>query len=218
LPSSSFCSSEIYQRLSIELGILRYLFDWRTPKPAPGEQLFRYDRGSAVIAWTLVGASIVEAGALHVVLILVFKGGFTWIVIALGEVSVLYLVALANSLRVLPIVVSPAGVRLRAGVAMDIWIPLAAIRSITQQPPIRRPAQEGVFRGCVLAYPTLVVDVAPPLLVKPPFRKPHPASRIGLCPDDAPALLAAVGALRDAATARERRLGETDELSPRPVK
>ena len=118
------------------------------------------------------------------------KGSLVLLVVsALGLV---YLIALINSLGRLPILVMDDGVRVRSGLLLDQWLPLAQVAgvSVVADPGDRK--RPDLLRASLLAYPNTLVQLVRPLSVRGRGGQSRTITTVALRPDDAAGFAAAV--------------------------
>lgn len=175
------------------MGMLRYALDWRLRPDVPaGTQAFPYHRNIQPMLWALLFACLVELVAAHVLVGLFFGARAAWAVFALSLIGLVYVVGLMRSLSKLPLLVSPEGVRVRAGTLIDAWLPLdriAGAACVINCGDTKRP---GFLKAALMAYPNVVLDIAPPVAVRRANGRVVEVTAVGLHPDDGQAFIAAI--------------------------
>lgn len=173
-----------------ELAFLWYAVAWTArPEIPAGATAFTHHRAAAPILWIVIALSVVEIGLVHL-LVASLNPTVGALVLVLSVLSLVWLLGLANALAKRPLLVSDAGVRLRLGLLLDLWMPrdaIASVHAVTDAGDLRRP---GFLKAALIAYPDTVIELARPLAVRR-----RPIATIALRPDDGPAFRAAVEAL-----------------------
>lgn len=106
------------------------LLAWATRRPLPlrpGESAFPYSAAAAPLIWVFAGMSAVEIPIIHFVIPWLF-----WRVVALiaGAWGVLWMVGYAAAVYRHPHLLSADELRIRAGLSVDLPIPLEAIAAV----------------------------------------------------------------------------------------
>ena len=185
---------------SSELRILKFAVDWGAAPDVPaGAAAFTYHRTMTPMLWALIVAGLLELSLTHLVLALVLRlPMLAWTVFGITAFGLVWLIGLVNSLGKLPILVTAHGVRIRAGLLIDQWLPLdqiAEVRTALDCGDLKRP---GFLKASLLAYPNTLITLASPVIVSLPFKAPRDVSVIGLHPDDADGFVAAIAASKRA--------------------
>jgi len=139
----------------------------------------------------LAGTSLVEAAVVHVVLA-VRHPSAAWLVTLVSVAGAAWCLALARSLARSPLVVTPEGVRLRAGSLKTVDIPIDAI--VEARPPKRRPDRRvpGYVGLVLFGAPTVIVRTSRPIETRGPWRIRRAGTIFGVAPDDPAAFMSAV--------------------------
>jgi hypothetical protein len=180
------------------------LFRWILRRPAPvpaGSTLFHYSGAVKMILVALLFVSAIEIPILHWML--------PWepvrvASLIIGFYGLFWMVGLLATMRVHPHVVSPAGLRIRNSITLDLLIDWADITVVRVRPRSLPPGgqtqvENGVLSLGMAGGTTVDVVLARPLVV--PVRKTRgaPVTEIRFHADDADGLVAAAGAVPRAA-------------------
>ncbi len=138
----------------------------------------------------LAGTSLVEAAAIHLVLVARHPIA-AWIVTAASAGGAAWCGATARSLAGHPLLVRPDGLLLRAGSLWTVEIPANAIVEV--RPPKRRPDRRvSGYVGLVLfGAPTVIVKTSRPIAARGPAGLTRAGTIFGVAPDDAEGFVAA---------------------------
>ena len=168
---------------------------WARPDRPQGAQAFSYHRNMQVLLWMLLAVSALEIGVTLVALRLMSPriGG---IVSALSAIGVVYLLGLINAFAKLPLLVTPRGVRVRAGLLVDQWVGFEEMAEVRLVQDCGDPKRPGFLKASALAYPNTLIELVRPRTVRTLFRAKPDILTIGLHPDDAPAFVDAVRAAK----------------------
>lgn len=162
--ASQLLPDRIVRLAAAELRILRLaLFSWRAAPDIPaGCQAFGYHRHLAPQMWALLAIIAIEAGGEHI-LIRHWSAMAGTVLAVLGDVGLVYMIGLVKSLRLRPILLTPEGLRIRAGYLIDRLVPYEQIAGL-------RPAFTGEdvrahtnWNMGLLAWPNVMLDLKVPL-------------------------------------------------------
>lgn len=168
-----------------ELALLHLaLFRWGGPADIPpGCRGFAYHRHLAPMCATLLVLSAIEVAVYHLLLGHWSRTAAVALFVA-SDVGFLYLVGLIKSFRLRPILLTPQGVRVRAGLLIDRLVPYDAIAKIEtgfQSAQIRCPM---TLNAALLAWPNILLTLKAPLPRRPLLRRKPPIDRIAFRLDD----------------------------------
>lgn len=139
------------------------LFTWRAAPHVPaGCQGFGYHRHLAPQMWALLALVVIEAMAEHI-LIAHWSPHVGFVLAVVGDVSVVYMIGLVKSLRLLPVLLTQEGVRVRAGMMIDRFIPydqIAGVRSALSGEDVRAAT---TWSMGLLAWPNVMIDLKVPI-------------------------------------------------------
>jgi hypothetical protein len=139
------------------------LCSWRAAPDIPaGCQGFGYHRHLAPQMWALLAITAIEAGSEHA-LIRHWSAVAGTILAVLGDLGLVYMIGLVKSLRLKPGLLTPDGLRIRAGCLIDRLVPYKQIAGL-------RPAFAGGdirantnWNMELLAWPNVMLDLKVPL-------------------------------------------------------
>jgi hypothetical protein len=175
------------------LSALGHAFAWGRPPDIPsGALAFSYHRGLQPVLWALLIASLLETAVLHLLLARLWSVTGSLVLLALSLAGLIYLIGFIRSLGRLPILVTDAGVRVRAGLLIDQWLSLDDI--VTAQ-VVADPGdlkRTGLLKASLLAYPNVLIQLSRPLSVGGRGGHCRAVTTVALRPDDGPGLAAAV--------------------------
>ncbi|WP_294235904.1 hypothetical protein [uncultured Sphingomonas sp.] len=164
------------------------LFRWGGAPDIPaGTQGFAYHRHLQPMMIALLLLSCIEIGVTHL-LVAHWSRTVALILFVVSDVSLLYLIGLIKSLRLAPVLLTPAGVRVRAGILVDRTIPYDMITAVDAHPDgdmVRAPDSWNV---ALLAWPNLLLRLDPPLPPRSRWRR-DPVRAIALRLDEPGAFL-----------------------------
>ena len=124
--------------LTYERGVWLSLYRWvfRRPDPAGPGARFGYSAMTTPVMFAFIGVSIVEIPILHFLL--------PWrtvqiIAFVLSFWGLLWMVGFLGAIRVHPHVVSAAGIRVRSGFTVDVFLPWSAVAEVrTRNRPLEK--------------------------------------------------------------------------------
>jgi hypothetical protein len=189
---AEFIPPRIAAPAAAELEVLRYAIGWRMKPDVPaGARAFAYHRTLRPIFWTLVFVSVMEIGLTHLLVALAAPKA-AWLVIALSEFGLVYLLGMGNALARRPILLTDTHLHIRTGLLIEARLPLdriVAVRQVLDAGDLRRP---GFLKASLLAYPNVLVELTEPTAVTVAFKPTRQVTTLGLHPDDAAAFVAAL--------------------------
>lgn len=187
-------------RLAVgELNILRYVVPWKLPVDVPdGSAGFSYHRHLQPMFWAFLSLALIEIAVLHL-LVSRWNATAAWILFIVSDISVLYLIGLINSLRKLPILVQSAGVRVRAGLLIDQWVPIDDIAAVNGAIDDMVRERKAMLKASLLSHPSLYIHLKRPAAIRNPIRGMLMIEAIGVHPDEPAEFMRAVAAARDQA-------------------
>ena len=187
---SFFVSPMLARFASAEATVIRFAFAVRYRPHIPvGATGFSYHRnGVLVLIWTVVALSCVEAFMTHV-LISRWNGAVALALTLLVELSVVYLLGIANSLHRLPILIDANSVRLRMGVLIDHRVELSDIESVEM---IRGPDHSPGLRLSGLSSPNVQLVLKRPAAIRRLLKPGQASGRLDIYVDDAAGFCEAV--------------------------
>lgn len=173
------------------------LFRWRAAPDIPaGTQGFAYHRHLQPMMIALLVISGIEITVTHL-LVAHWSRTAAMVMFVISDVSLLYLIGLIKSLRLSPVLLTPAGVRLRAGLLVDRTIPYAAIAAVTANPDGETVRAPGSWNIALLAWPNMLIRLSEPLPPSSRWRR-DPVRAVALRLDEPGPFLDALRARLDA--------------------
>lgn len=161
-----------------------------------------YHRQMRPIILVFVSLAFLEASVAHL-LLMNARPAVRWVIFAIDDIGILYLLALAGSLSKLPILVSRDGVLFRAGIFMQMYAPrehISAVKSDISGSDVR---QKGTLKMSLMSFPNMLVTLSEPGIVTLPLKGAKSIERVALHPDEPAVLLSALrGFLPEPAAAR----------------
>lgn len=173
------------------------LFRWRAAPDIPaGTQGFAYHRHLQPMMIALLVISGIEITVTHL-LVAHWSRTAAMVMFVISDVSLLYLIGLIKSLRLSPVLLTPAGVRLRAGLLVDRTIPYATIAAVTANPDGETVRAPGSWNIALLAWPNMLIRLSEPLPPSSRWRR-DPVRAVALRLDEPGPFLDALRARLDA--------------------
>ncbi len=160
------------------------LFRWGGPADVPANaRAFAYHRHLTPMCATLLILSAIEIAVYHL-LVGHWSRTATLVMFVLSDVGFVYLVSLIKSFRFRPVLLTPEGVRVRAGFLIDQLVPLDAIVAIEggfTGEEVREPA---TLNAALLAWPNIMLRLDRPLHRRSLLKKRGPFVRVAFRLDD----------------------------------
>lgn len=126
----------LWRVLRYELVMWRSLYRWVLRRPGPGGARFPYAGAVTPVLWAFIVVSAIEVPAVH---LLVPWPAVRPPLLLAGVYGVLWMIGMLASYRVNPHTVDDAGVHVRAGGTVHLFVPWDAVESVR----IRRRPYEG---------------------------------------------------------------------------
>lgn len=149
-----------------ELTVLHIaLLRWGGPADVPANaRAFSYHRHLAPMCAALLILSAIEVAAYHLI-VGHWNRTAAIILFVLSDVGFVYLIGLIKSFRFRPILVTPEGVRVRAGLLIDELVPLDAIAGVDTGPSLSGETVRGpgTLNAALLAWPNVVLRLERPI-------------------------------------------------------
>ena len=174
------------------------LFRWRAAPDIPaGAEAFAYHRHLQPMMIALLVISCIEITVTHL-LVAHWSRTAAMVMFVISDVTLLYLIGLIKSLRLSPVLLTQAGVRLRAGLLVDRTIPYAAIAAVTANPDGETVRAPDSWNIALLAWPNMLIRLSEPLPPRSRWRR-NPVRAVALRLDEPGSFLDALRArLEDA--------------------
>jgi len=162
--ASEFLPQFLGRFAAAELSIIYMaLFRWGGPAEVPANsRAFTYHKHLTPMCAVLLALSVIEAAVYH---LLVGNWSHTaaLVMFVVSDVGLIYLIGLIKSFRLRPILMTPDGLRVRAGFLVDQLIPLDAIAAVDSNFPGGDIRDPGTLNAALLAWPNIVVRLNVPL-------------------------------------------------------
>lgn len=160
------------------------LFRWGGPADVPANaRAFAYHKHLMPMCATLLILSAIEIAVYHL-LVGHWSRTATIVMFILSDMGFVYLVGLIKSFRFRPVLLTPGGVRVRAGFLIDQLVPLDAIVAVESGfagEEVRDPA---TLNAALLAWPNILLRLDRPLHRRSLLKKRGPFDRIAFRLDD----------------------------------
>ncbi|PSO09713.1 MULTISPECIES: hypothetical protein [unclassified Sphingobium] len=183
-------TSEIFPPTLVRLAVAELtvihmaLFRWGGSADVPANaRAFAYHKHLTPMCATLLILSAIEIAVYHL-LVGHWSRTATIIMFVLSDVGFIYLVGLIKSFRFRPVLLTPEGVRVRAGFLIDQLVPLDAIVAVESGftgDEVRAPA---TLNAALLAWPNILLRLDRPLHRRSFLKKRGPFDRIAFRLDD----------------------------------
>ncbi|QPC98844.1 hypothetical protein [Qipengyuania soli] len=185
---------------SAESRVMRLaLFGWRRAQDIPaGAVGFSYHCYLLPMIWTLLVLQGIELAVMHF-LLLQWNPTVAWIWFALGMAGGLWIMGLAQSFRIYPVLLTEEGLRVRSGIMIDVLVPYAAIGAQVSGFAREQVKDGGTFNQAVLSWPNVMLALDHPLRVKPLIGRAREVSAVAMRIDDSAAFNEALAARCDGA-------------------
>lgn len=160
------------------------LFRWGGPADVPDNSCaFTYHKHLAPMCASLLALQVIEIAVYHI-----FVGHWSrtaaLVLFVLSDVGLIYMVGLIKSFRFRPVLVTPEGVRIRAGFLIDRMIPVDMIKSVETGfagTDVHNPA---TLNAALLAWPNIVIRLNEPVARHSFLRRRAPFSMIAFRLDE----------------------------------
>ncbi len=163
------------------------LFRWVGPADVPADaRAFAYHKHLAPICTTLLILGVIEVAAYHL-LLAHWSRTASLVLFVLSDLGFVYVVGLIKSLRYRPVLLTREGVRVRAGFAIDQFVPFEAIAGVTLTISGEEVRAPETLNAALLAWPNVLIRLNAPLERRkgPPWRRSRrPITAIALRLDD----------------------------------
>lgn len=170
------------------------LFGWRRAQDIPPGALgFSYHRYLLPLIWTLLVLQGIELATVHF-LLLHWNPTVAWIWLALGMAGGLWIMGLAQSFRIYPVLLTAEGLRVRSGAMADILVPYDAIAGLVPGFSREQVRGKATFNQAMLSWPNVMLALDRPIAVTPRVGRDRVVSSIALRVDDSAGFIAALSA------------------------
>ncbi|WP_010544408.1 hypothetical protein [Sphingomonas elodea] len=148
------------------------LFRWGGAPDVPaGCQGFAYHKHLTPMAVTLLALQAIEV-AVHHLLLAHWSAFAAYLLFVVSDAGMVYMIALIKSFRLRPVLLTPEGVRVRAGLLIDHFVPYDAITGLETSFDSALVKDRVTLNAGLLAWPNLVLRLNAPL---PAWRRPRTA-------------------------------------------
>ena len=168
-----------------ELTVLHMaLFRWGGPADVPANaRAFAYHKHLTPMCATLLILSAIEIAVYHL-LVGHWSRTATLVMFVLSDVGFVYLVGLIKSFRFRPVLLTPEGVRVRAGFLIDQLVPFDAIVAVEGGFTGEEVRDPTTLNAALLAWPNIMLRLDRPLNRRSLLKKRGPAIRVAFRLDD----------------------------------
>lgn len=183
-------ASEIFPPAVVRLALAEMtvihmaLFRWGGPADVPANaRAFAYHKHLTPMCATLLILSMIEIAVYHL-LLGHWSRTATLVMFVLSDLGFVYLVGLIKSFRFRPVLLTPEGLRVRAGFLIDQLVPLDAIVTIEggfTGEEVRDPA---TLNAALLAWPNILLRLDRPLHRRSLLKNRSPVARVAFRLDD----------------------------------
>lgn len=183
-------ASEIFPPALVRLAVAEMtvihmaLFRWGGPADVPANaRAFAYHKHLTPMCATLLILSAIEIAVYHL-LLGHWSRTATFVMFILSDVGFVYLVGLIKSFRFRPVLLTPEGVRVRAGFLIDQLVPLDAIVAVEGGFTGEEVRDPETFNAALLAWPNIMLRLDRPLPRRSLLKKRGPFVRVAFRLDD----------------------------------
>ena len=183
-------ASEIFPPALVRLAVAEMavihmaLFRWGGPADVPANaRAFAYHKHLTPMCATLLILSAIEIAVYHL-LLGHWSRTATFVMFILSDVGFVYLVGLIKSFRFRPVLLTPEGVRVRAGFLIDQLVPLGAIVAVEGGFTGEEVRDSDTFNAALLAWPNIMLRLDRPLPRRSLLKKRGPFVRVAFRLDD----------------------------------
>jgi hypothetical protein len=139
------------------------LFRWGAAPDVPaGCRGFAYHRHLTPMAATLLSLQVIEV-AIHHLLLAHWSRWGAYILFVVSDVGLIYMVGLIKSFRLRPILLTPEGVQVRTGIAIDRFVAYVDIATIETGFDAALIKNKGTLNLGLLAWPNIVLRLNAPM-------------------------------------------------------
>ena len=162
--ASEFLPPLLLRVAAAELNVIHMaLFRWGGPGDVPaGCRAFSYHKHLAPMCAALLILSGIEVAVYHL-LVGHWNRTAALVMFVISDVGLVYLIGLIKSFRFKPVLLTPEGVRVRAGFLIDELIPLSTIAGVQTSfagDDVRDPT---TLNAALLAWPNILLKLDEPL-------------------------------------------------------
>lgn len=182
---SQFLPPALVRLAATELTIIHMaLFRWGGPADVPANsRAFTYHKHLAPMCTALLVLSGIEIAVYHLLMAHWSRTGAI-IMFVISDVGFVYLIGLIKSFRFRPVLLTPEGVRVRAGFLVDQRIPLAAIVSVETGFASESVRDAATLNASLLAWPNILLRLDQPMPRRSFLKTRSPFSTVAFRLDD----------------------------------
>lgn len=125
-------------------------------------QAFAYRRAVAPMLWAFVGIASIELVVTHL-LIALWWPRVALVLSALSLLGIVWLIGVLHSFHRLPVLIEADRLVMQVGTLRRVDVPRTQVRGLHQTWDAATFKGRGALKLSLLAYPNVVVDIAPPL-------------------------------------------------------
>ncbi|MFL0415889.1 hypothetical protein [Sphingomonas sp. 179-A 2A2 NHS] len=160
------------------------LFRWGGPADVPANaRAFAYHKHLAPMCTALLILSAIEIAVYHL-LVGHWSRTATLVMFVLSDVGFVYLVGLIYSFRFRPVLLTPEGVRVRAGFLIDQLVPFDAIVAVEGGFTGNEVRDAATLNAALLAWPNIMLRLDRPLHRRSLLKGERPFARVAFRLDD----------------------------------
>lgn len=162
--AAQFLPPALVRLARAELVVLHMaLLRWGGPADVPpGARAFAYHRHLTPMAITLLSLSAIEVAVYHV-----FLGHWSRLaalaMFVVSDLGLVYLVGVVKSFRFRPILLEADSLRIRAGLLLDVAVPLNRIESVSMAIDGAEVRDAATLNAALLAWPNVIVHLRAPI-------------------------------------------------------
>jgi hypothetical protein len=172
---------ELEKRMWVSL----YIWVFRRPVTAKGEQPFGYARTLTPLMIAFIGVSIVELPILHFLL----PGVWKIVADVLSAYALLWMFGLLASLRITPHAIGPDGLRIRGSGGLDLTIPWDYIADVKPRNRTGEKGRDGMaYNIGVMKLTSVDIELRHPTILELPNGDSEPVTSVRIAADEPAAL------------------------------
>lgn len=160
------------------------LFRWGGPADVPADgRGFAYHRHLAPMCAALLILSTIEIAVYHL-LVGHWSRKAAIVMFVLSDLGFVYLLGIIKSFRFRPILMTPEGVRIRAGLLIDQPIGFDAVAAVDADFSGDTIRQPGTLNAALLAWPNVLLRLDPPIIRRSFLNRTSSITRVAFRLDD----------------------------------
>lgn len=160
------------------------LLSWGRPADVPsGATGFAYHRYLAPMIAVLLVLQLIELSVVHL-LVMLWSPTLAYVLLAISAWGVLWILALLKSLRLRPILLTEQGVRVRAGLLIDVTVPFDRIAAVREPSGGQEVKAKTTLNAALLAWPSIVIELREPMRLPGPLGRERLVEKVAFKLDD----------------------------------